>query len=129
MHLTHLPSRGLINIPSTVYTIFIVDFLFDLSAGTVSAYDACDASRHLLHMRLPCSKTLWQAKTREEWGKEYEAEKGLQARETKFFDLVRYDAEADACKASLNSWMSQVDDFGSLVVSAASLADDCGFCC
>lgn len=113
---------------STIYTIFIVDFLFDLSAGTSSADDACDGPGHLLHMRLPCSKTLWQAKTREEWEKEYEAEKG-RAQETKFIDLVKYDAEADACKASLNKWMSQVDDFGSLVVSAASLADDCGFCC
>lgn len=117
------------NNPSAIFVIFIVDFLFDLSAGTVAG--SCDGAKHLLQMRLPCSKKLWNAKTRSEWEQERVARKMLLQPSSndhpKFLDLMRYNVNTTACDANLDRWISDVDDFGMLVLSATSIADDVGF--
>ncbi|KAH6683376.1 hypothetical protein B0J14DRAFT_575845 [Halenospora varia] len=112
----------------TIFVIFIVDFLFDISAGTING---CDGPAHLGQMRLPCSKKLWKAKTKSEWEKEYVAQMNLQRQSDQehptFTDLIKHDVDVSSFGNSLDRWMREVDDFGMLVVSAASLADEIGF--
>jgi hypothetical protein len=81
-------------------------------------------------MHLPCSKGLWRAKTRDEWEREYVNEMGNSGSHPRFIDLMGYDinGRGDVSESSLEKWMVQLDDFGTLVVSAASLADEVGFC-
>lgn len=45
----------------------------------------------------------------------------------KFLDLMKYSVNATACDASLDRWISDIDEFGLLVLSATSIADDVGF--
>jgi hypothetical protein len=82
-------------------------------------------------MRLPCSKNLWKAKTKSEWEKEYVEQVNVQRQSNHehptFFDLIRHDVDVSSFGNPLCQWMAQVDDFGMLLVSAASLADEVEF--
>ncbi|KUJ12992.1 uncharacterized protein LY89DRAFT_197985 [Mollisia scopiformis] len=115
----------------TIFVTFIVDILFDISAGTISDSNACIKADHLLQMRLPCSKSLWKTKTKSEWEKEYATQTNFQLennyRHPRFIDLIRHDANANSFGSSLDRWMSEVDDFGMLVINAASLVDEFDF--
>lgn len=70
-------------------------------------------------MTLPCGRKLWRATTSAEWEKEY-ASKGDSVREKQltYGDLLNHRSRPDRI---LDSWLSQLDDFGTLVMAAASL--------
>jgi hypothetical protein len=103
----------------TISTLFIIEFLFDISAGTDDGY--CNSSKYWSEMSLPSAKQLWQAQTRAQWEQEYRASNG-DPRPT-FGELLRHDDVQSQARGLLDSWMGQVDEFGALVIGAASLAD------
>ncbi|TGO36045.1 hypothetical protein BHYA_0137g00260 [Botrytis hyacinthi] len=78
----------------TIIILFFIDIFFEISTS-VPEY-RCDGNR-LKHMTLPCSRKLWTATTNEAWENEPEDRR-------------------------LDGWLSQLDDFGMLVLAAASLA-------
>ena len=110
--------------------IFIVDFLFDQAAGKSGT--ACEGAKHLVKMRLPCSKDLWKANTKSKWETEYVAGMNVQRQRNHthptFIDLLRHNVDIGSFGNALDYWMAEVDDLGMLLVSAASLADEVGFC-
>lgn len=46
---------------------------------------------------------------------------------SRFLDLMRYSVDSTVCDDNLDRWISDVDEFGLLVLSATSIADDVGF--
>ena len=102
--------------------MFIIEFLFDISAGTTGA--TCESAKEWGSMLLPSSKNLWSAQTKSEWEKEYVAHNHDQ-RPT-FGHLLKHDDIQTSQQVGnmLDRWLTQVDDFGSLVVSATSLAEN-----
>lgn len=69
-------------------------------------------------MSLPCSRKLWRATTNEEWQTEYT--NAAKNKRLTFGDLIS--SRSRLADHALDGWLSQLDDFGMLVLSAASLA-------
>jgi hypothetical protein len=103
----------------------MVDFLFDISAGTLQA--PCNNIKDLTETLLPCTKNLWAAQTESQWQREYTMELNLQRQSNDplpvFGDLLRQEMESSHMESSLNHWLSQLDEFGILVVAAANLSE------
>jgi hypothetical protein len=103
----------------------MVDFLFDISAGT--AHAPCNTIKDLTETLLPCTKNLWEARTESEWRREYSAHLILQRQENVrppiFGDLLRPEAEESHVENSLDRWLAQLDELGTLVVAAARLSE------
>ncbi|TGO63479.1 hypothetical protein BOTNAR_0099g00060 [Botryotinia narcissicola] len=77
----------------------------------------CDENR-LKHMTIPCSRKLWRATTNEAWENEYaNSMRGIQLT---YGDLINSRNRPEDRR--LDGWLSQLDDFGMLVLAAASLA-------
>jgi hypothetical protein len=101
----------------TLSTLFIIRFLFDISPGT----GECNSVMYWSEMLLPSAKQLWQARTRTQWEQEYRA---LNKDQRPIFgELLRHDDLSGQSSGLLDTWMGQVDEFGTLVIGAASLAD------
>lgn len=105
-----------------------MDFLFDLSALSASTPNRpCNYGKDLAEMLLPSSKNLWSAQTQNEWEKEYAAQSKMLGRNgdlrPTFGQLLQHDIEIHPNAYSLDRWLAQVDEFGTLVVAAASLAE------
>lgn len=74
----------------------------------------------LTRMPLPCARDLWRATNSAEWKVEYAArseESGV-IRQLTYGDLMESRFRKDN---ALDSWLFQLDDFGTLVMAAASL--------
>jgi hypothetical protein len=100
-------------------TIFIVQSLFDITPGLGNK--ECKGAKLWTEMLLPAAKELWQAQNQTQWEDAYQNSK--RDRRPTFGELLRHDdLHGQACDL-LNSWMGQVDDFGTLVIGAASLAE------
>jgi hypothetical protein len=78
-------------------------------------------------MLLPCGKNLWRAQTKSEWVKEYTAQSNLQSKRNEqrptFGDLLQHDSELNHSDNSLEYWLGQVDDFGTLIIASANLSE------
>ena len=100
---------------STLIVLFLIDILFDFSS-LLHPYK-CDGSE-LLGKALPCGRDLWHASSRAEWEREY-TRQGV-GKQLTYGDLVNNRLRTDG---ALDSWLEQLDDFGTLVMAAASLKD------
>ncbi|TGO55353.1 hypothetical protein BCON_0093g00260 [Botryotinia convoluta] len=99
----------------TIIILFFIDLFFDVSSS-VPEY-RCDENR-LKYMTLPCSRKLWRATTNEAWENEYaNSMRGIQLT---YGDLINSRTKPE--DRTLDGWLSQLDDFGILVLAAASLA-------
>lgn len=74
-----------------------------------------------MQMPLPCSRDLWRATSSAAWEKEYLTRSDSMTGEKRLLyeDLLQCRSRTDG---RLESWLSELDDFGSLVMAAASLA-------
>ncbi|TVY42537.1 hypothetical protein LOCC1_G005463 [Lachnellula occidentalis] len=101
----------------TMIVLFLIDLLFDI-ASPLHSYK-CDGSL-LRELALPCGKALWKASSREEWETEYalQRSKAYGRRQLTYGDLVNFH---DREEGTLDPWLSQLDDFGTLVMSATSV--------
>jgi hypothetical protein len=106
----------------TISTLFIIEFLFDISPGL--DHTDCNSSKHWAKLLLPSTKQLWAAQTRFQWEQEYRASNS--DRRPTFQELLRHDDIESPSGPLLDQWMGQVDEFGTLVINAASLAEVVG---
>lgn len=93
----------------------LLELLFDVCSSVLS-YN-CDGSR----MSLPCGRDIWRASTSTEWSNAYVAGKSVAKdgeRQLTYKDLLNIGSRRDD---TLDSWLSQLDDFGTLVMAAASM--------
>jgi hypothetical protein len=77
-------------------------------------------------MFLPCSKSLWKAQTKTEWEREYTAQSTLQSQRNNlptFGDLLQHHIEDSHVSNSVEHWLAQIDDFGTLIMASASLSE------
>ncbi|TAQ87225.1 hypothetical protein B7494_g4451 [Chlorociboria aeruginascens] len=96
------------------------NLLFDISIGFLP--HACDGSK-LAGIALPCARGLWSAGTKSEWEKEYDAQPrrpGVEKQLT-YGDLLNLRFKENG---ALDSWLSHLDEFGMLVMAAASIPDE-----
>lgn len=99
-----------------------MNLLFDISVGIQVE---CDGTQFAA-MMLPSSRSVWEASTRSEWERgfgKYLA--GLDAnRQLTYGDLLAFNFHIGSVDSHrLDTWLSQVDNFGALVTAAASLPD------
>ncbi|TVY45895.1 hypothetical protein LSUB1_G000492 [Lachnellula subtilissima] len=101
----------------TMIVLFLIDLLFDI-ASPLHSYK-CDGSL-LRGLALPCGKALWMASTRDEWEAEYAVQrvKAYGKRQLTYGDLVNFHHREEG---TLDPWLSQLDDFGTLVMTATSV--------
>jgi hypothetical protein len=103
----------------TIATLFIIEFLFDISAGIGT--DRCDTVKHWSEMLLPSAKSLWEAKSTQVFERELRAFGGD---ERPFYGELLRHAELDSARSQLlDRWMGNVDEFGTLVINVASVAE------
>jgi hypothetical protein len=100
--------------------IFLIELLYELSSA-ISSFK-CNARPLLAKMTLPSRKSLWNAPSRSEWEEEYIARPdGLSMNTGKhltYGDLLEARFGTDG---SLDSWLVELDEFGTLIMAAASL--------
>ncbi|KAH8684915.1 hypothetical protein BGZ60DRAFT_398670 [Tricladium varicosporioides] len=97
----------------TIVVLCLVDALFDISS--VLTQYKCDGSV-LAGMALPCGRDLWRATNSSEWKRNYAAR--IDEKQLTYGDLLFARFRTDAM---IDAWLSQLDDFGTLVMAAASL--------
>ena len=97
--------------------LFIIDMFADYSS--TPRYRKCDQAA-LTGMPLPCARDLWRATKNAEWKVEYAArsEELDAVRQPTYGDLLNFRFKKES---PLDAWLSQLDDFGTLVMAAASL--------
>jgi hypothetical protein len=71
----------------------------------------------MLLKKLPSTRNLWQARTRSEWEREYKMQCS-KALPFTYSDLLQYGPGNDG---SLDFWLSKIDEFGNVIMAAASL--------
>ncbi|KAF5867949.1 uncharacterized protein Bfra_007144oa [Botrytis fragariae] len=98
----------------TIIILFFIDLFFDVSSS-VPEY-RCDGNR-LKYMTLPCSRKLWRATTNEAWENEYT--NSMRGIRLTYGDLINSRTRPEDRR--LDGWLSQLDEFGMLVLAAASL--------
>ncbi|OKL60207.1 hypothetical protein UA08_04905 [Talaromyces atroroseus] len=99
----------------TVLLFFLIDLLFEYSSA-VTLFHHC-TGREMLSRQLPSTRNLWQASSRTEWEREYEMQ-CCEALPFTYSDLIEYGPRNDG---SLDFWLTEIDEFGNLVIAAASL--------
>jgi len=101
----------------TMMVLSLVDIMFDISSSLHSY--TCDGSL-LRALPLPCGRNLWRASTRAKWGTEYAAQRErIEGRKRLTYgDLMNFHLRPEG---TLDPWLSQLDDFGTLVMAAASM--------
>jgi hypothetical protein len=97
----------------TIIVLCLVDIFFDISSAVYSY--KCDGSL-LAGLALPCGRDTWRASTRAEWEKEYTAQRD--GKQLTYGDLMNFHSKTEG---TLDPWLSQLDGFGTLVMSAASI--------
>lgn len=105
---------------STIIVLFLIDLFVDLSLGLPP--QEC-GGKQLAGMALPCARGLWKASSKSEWEREYDMyfqELGAE-RELTYGDLLTMRFKPDK---ALDPWLSRLDDFGMLVMAAASIPDE-----
>lgn len=78
---------------------------------------------------LPCTRDLWRASSEEEWRTEYAARGNAlkDGNELTYSHLFRFRSRADGRERRdsgdkrIEEWLAHLDDFGMLVMAAASL--------
>ncbi|RDW75807.1 hypothetical protein BP5796_06628 [Coleophoma crateriformis] len=106
----------------TVIVLFIVDLIFDMSAAHSESCDGTQFAR----MTLPSARNIWQASSWLEFEKAFSTQPvglGLSNHLT-YGDLLKFQRHVDTGGERLDNWLSSVDDFGTLVMAAASLSDE-----
>jgi len=72
-------------------------------------------------MALPAGKTLWHATSQSEWEEEYKARaNGLNANTGKHLTYGDLRNARFGTDGSLDSWLAELDEFGTLVLVAAA---------
>ncbi|APA08883.1 hypothetical protein sscle_04g036530 [Sclerotinia sclerotiorum 1980 UF-70] len=99
----------------TIIIIFFIDLFFDLASGIPD--HQCDGN-NLLRLALPCSRKLWRATTNEAWENEYLST--IRSNPLTYGHLINYQSRPE--DHSLDEWLSQLDEFGTLVLAAATPA-------
>ena len=97
--------------------LFLIDLVFDVYS--ILPHHACGGGR-LVHIALPCSRDLWGASTKAQWERAYLANSVeiITKEQLTYGDLLKLRFNPNT---ALNNWLSQLDDFGTLVMAAASL--------
>ncbi|CZR68147.1 uncharacterized protein PAC_18046 [Phialocephala subalpina] len=101
----------------TVTVLCLIELLFEVySVIGLHKYDG----NLLAGLSLPCGRNLWKASTRTEWETEYttQRDRAVGTRNFTFKDLTSPQFQAEG---TLDSWLTQLDDLGNLVVAAASI--------
>jgi hypothetical protein len=92
-----------------------------------SGIDGCDAFTSFGQLPTPCPKTLWEAKTREEWEAEYSAYTASQEPQMDTLGML-IDAHRpgdDPVRSRLlDFWNGRTDTLGTLLGIAASMVQD-----
>lgn len=108
---------------STFLLLHILALIVDVAPGVV-LFHHCNGEQ-LLKSRLPSTRNLWQANSANEWEKEYK----MQCRRSRnccgdrsltYSDLLEHEIKNDG---TLDSWLSDIDEFGNLVLAVASIHD------
>lgn len=109
------------SIRRTTTVILLIERLFDIRSGLPNSY--CDGA-YLRGMLLPCSKKLWKAGDESAWEKEYTSNSGVRTC-FRYEDLTNANLLTNSSKSlwesPLDGWLAQMDDFGTLLVAAASV--------
>ena len=103
----------------TISGLFIIEYLFDLAPGMGA--QRCDSIKFWSEMLLPSSKALWEAVSELEWERAYAVSDN--DRRPYYGELMRHEQLVRGRAQLLDRWMSEVDDFGTLVINAASIAE------
>ena len=101
----------------TIAALFIIQLLFDITPGIINGQ--CNSLAQWSEMLLPCSQQLWEATTAE-WAQRYD----LLGDERPYYgELLQHEYLDYARSSLLDQWMANVDDFGKLIISIASVAE------
>ena len=104
----------------TIILITLIGVFFDTTSVILN--HSCDGS-FLASLTLPCGRDMWRASTGAEWEKAYKAK--LDSNSGKkcltYGDLMQFYLREEG---SLNPWLSQLDEFGTLVMAAASFQSE-----
>ncbi|KAE8549083.1 hypothetical protein EYB25_007598 [Talaromyces marneffei] len=101
----------------------IMPFFFDIHPA-ILLFHQCNGEA-LRTSRLPSGRNIWQAKSKSEWLREYEMQchrvmPHSSNSNLTYSNLLDYNLKNDA---SLDLWLSEIDDFGNFVMAAATLQD------
>ncbi|KAF8860589.1 hypothetical protein BDZ45DRAFT_724519 [Acephala macrosclerotiorum] len=101
----------------TVTVLCLIELLFEMYS--VIGFQKYDGSL-LAGLSLPCGRELWRASTRTEWESKYTAQQDREAgtKDLTYKDLTNVQLQVEG---TLNPWLSQLDDFGTLVMAAAGI--------
>lgn len=110
-----------VDITSTILFLCVVNLLFEYTDAARIFHDC--SGRELLGKILPSTRNLWHASSEAEWEKEFNmqcvrAVSHGRGEEFTYSDLLQYGLRGDG---SLDPWLSEIDEFGNLVIAAASL--------
>jgi len=95
--------------------LLLIDLLVDVSSALGS--HKCDS--HILKtMTLPCGRDLWKATTDVNWS--IEIRETISEKQLTYGDLLHSRFRTDH---TLDSWLSELDEFGTLVMAAASIPE------
>ena len=99
-------------------------YFFDIYPAIVLFHHCSGES--LRNSRLPSGRKIWQAKSKAEWRREYEMQSRRPVPHSSkskltYADLLDYNLKNDG---SLDFWLSEIDDFGNFVMSAAATLQD-----
>lgn len=74
----------------------------------------------LASLSVPCAKKMWGASTRTEWENEYRTQEHMPGgtKDLTYKDLTNPQFQVEG---TLDPWLSQLDDFGTLVIAAANI--------
>ncbi|KUJ14516.1 uncharacterized protein LY89DRAFT_736549 [Mollisia scopiformis] len=103
------------SIQRTITVILLLDMLFEISPFFPAR--ECDGTL-LADIALPCSKGLWTASTEVEWEIAHSAEDKQTSKTLTYADLMNFQHQEEG---SLDFWLSYIDNFGTLLMAAASL--------
>lgn len=100
-----------------------MSFFFDIYPA-ILLFHECNGEA-LRNSRLPSGRNIWKANSKAEWLREYEiqSQRGTPHNSKSkliYADLLEYNLKNDG---SLDYWLSEIDEFGNFVMSAATLQD------
>lgn len=105
--------------------IFVITYLYDVSSALAIQETQCQSSKHWADMLLPSTKGLWEARTQNEWEREY-TKQNCDQRPT-FRNLVQQqrnnavEAENGDGNDLLDDWLGQTDGLGGILICTATL--------
>lgn len=101
----------------TLTVLLLIDILFEISSYFPPA--SCDGTI-LTELPLPCGRALWRAATKDDWEKIYKArlDQGGGRENVTYADLMNFQGKEEG---HFDHWLSGLDEFGTLVMAAASI--------